>query len=1178
MKTCFNKGWEFLKLGIGSDLAGVRERQAGFEPVEIPHDWLIYNTANLYEDSRGWYRKKVNFEQKEGRRIFLYFEGIYMDSEVYVNGEKAWEWKNGYSSFEVEITPFLKGGEEEILVAANHQCPNSRWYSGAGIYRDVFVKVAEETCLVTDSLYVAAAPVKAAKEASKDTWQIKVSAEVSGSRALELPVNFVLKYKGREIARAAGVNADKAGVVTDRECGTENGENVKYAAAFELENPLIWDIDHPHLYEMEVLLENGEREETTFGLRTTEFSPREGFFLNGRHVKLNGVCEHHDLGCLGSAYFSAAMRRKMDILKEMGVNAIRTSHNMPSKDFMNLADEMGILVVTEAFDMWERSKTTYDYARFFKEWAEKDVASWVRRDRNHPSVIMWSIGNEIYDTHADERGRDLTGMLKARVEEHDPEGNAPVTFGSNFMPWENTQKCADIVKLAGYNYGEKYYEAHHEKYPDWVIYGSETASVVHSRGIYHFPLRQPLLADDDEQCSALGNSTTSWGAKSIERCIMNDRDAKYSMGQFIWTGFDYIGEPTPYHTKNSYFGQIDTAGFPKDAYYTFKAEWTDYHKAPMIHVFPYWDFNPGQLVDVRVCSNAPKVELFFNGQSLGVREIDHEAGQTLIQDWQIRYAPGEILAVAYDETGAEIARESRHSFGDSAKITLQADKDVVKVADKENATGGSDLIFVIVGMVDKDGNPVENAVDYVDVKVTGAGRLIGLDNGDSTDYDSYKGTRRKLFSGKLLAVIAAKETPGDIQVQVSGEGLESAELTLRAVECLSGEERNAAEQIGMDASGEAHRPAVFAENRTQPCQHDKVFIRKIEILSKQGQILNGDLREVEVQALIYPKTATCKDLSWSVTTEAGITSPIAKVEQREGRIYISARADGDFMVRCTADNGTGKVKLISQLDFRAEGLGEPFLNPYEFVSGGLYNRSVGEVSNGNEKGVASARDGVTKIGFADVDFGTFGADEITLPIFALDSAPHTIEIWEGMPEDEGSEKVADLVYQKPSIWNVYQPETYKLPRKFRGVTTLCMVLYDKVHIKGFSFAPLEKAYEKLTGADLEKVYGDSFERKGELVENIGNNVTLELGEMNFGEKGAEKVTLCGFTPLEKNTIHIRFTRDGETQVQIVEFTKAADYEEQSFKLETVRGTYTVEVVFLPGSNFNFGYIQFGNEK
>ena len=297
--------------------------------------------------------------------------------------------------------------------------------------------------------------------------------------------------------------------------------------------------------------------------------------------------------------------------------------------------------------------------------------------------------------------------------------------------------------MAGYNYGEKYYEEHHAEHPDWMMYGSETSSVVQSRGIYHFPLRQAVLSDEDEQCSSLGNSTTSWGAKSWQKCITDDRDPEYIWGQFIWTGFDYIGEPTPYHTKNSYFGQIDTAGFPKDSYYVFQAEWTDVKKAPMVHLFPYWDFNPGQMIDVQACTNAPSVELFVNGKSCGKQYIDHVHGLKLVPDWQVAYEPGTITAVAYDEYGAEIARDSHTSFGDSRRIVLSTDQNKM-TADCE------DMCFVEVSVLDEQGNPVENAADYVKAEISGPGRILGMDNGDSTDYDAYKTTVRKLFSGKLF--------------------------------------------------------------------------------------------------------------------------------------------------------------------------------------------------------------------------------------------------------------------------------------------------------------------------------------------------------------------------------------------------------------------------------------------
>ena len=440
---------------------------------------------------------------------------------------------------------------------------------------------------------------------------------------------------------------------------------------------------------------------------------------------------------------------------------------------MELSDELGMLIVSEAFDMWERKKTTYDYARFFPQWASHDVASWVRRDRNHPSLIMWSIGNEIYDTHADERGQVITRELMEMVLEHDFLGNAAITIGSNYMPWENARKCADIVKLAGYNYAEKYYDKHHLEHPDWIIYGSETSSTVQSRGIYHFPLSQSVLSDDDEQCSSLGNSSTSWGAKSTEKCIIDDRNASYSPGQFIWSGFDYIGEPTPYHTKNSYFGQLDTAGFKKDSFYIYQAEWTSYVDAPMVHIFPYWDFSDGQLIDVRVCSNAPFIELFFNNISQGKFHIDHENGDQLLGEWQLSYKEGTLRAVAYDENGFILAEDVKSSFKDAKTLVLTPDKYTI-------SADGKELVFVEISAIDKDGIPVENANNRVTISINGPGCLIGLDNGDSTDYDQYKGTDRRMFSGKLLAVIAATFEEGDIIIKAESESLKTAVLTLKA--------------------------------------------------------------------------------------------------------------------------------------------------------------------------------------------------------------------------------------------------------------------------------------------------------------------------------------------------------------------------------------------------------------
>lgn len=644
-KRKLSKGWQFSKQPLRSELAKVAAG-ADWIAVTLPHDWLIYDTRNLYENGEGWYRTRLRFDEVPvNELVFLRFEGVYMNSTLYVNGQVAGEWKYGYSTFEFDITPHLTAGENEIYMRVIHESPNSRWYSGAGIYRPVWLKTVPKTHIAADGLYIAA------RATEGQAWTVDVDAELHTAEAAGSGTKLKLRHS---ILDAAGTLV--AGQVTEV---TVQGElTVHTHSRLTVDQPLLWDISSPYLYSLQTELladdEVIEVEQERFGFRTLELDSDKGFFLNGRHVKINGVCQHHDLGALGAAVNKAALRRQFVLLQEMGVNAIRTAHNMPAVELMELADEMGLLIVSEAFDMWERSKTPYDYARFYPEWWKRDIASWVRRDRNHPSLLMWSIGNEIYDTHADSRGQELTRDLQEEVLVHDPRGNAFVTIGSNYMPWENAQKCADIVKVAGYNYAEKYYEQHHKEYPDWIIYGSETCSTVQSRGVYHFPLAQSVLADDDQQCSSLGNSSTSWGAKSTEACITADRDASFSLGQFLWTGFDYIGEPTPYHTKNSYFGQLDTAGFPKDSYYIYQAEWTDYRAHPMIHIFPYWDFSQDQLIDVRVCSNAPRIELFLNEVSQGSVDIDHAHGHKLLGEWQLPYADGVLRAVAYDEKGRSL--------------------------------------------------------------------------------------------------------------------------------------------------------------------------------------------------------------------------------------------------------------------------------------------------------------------------------------------------------------------------------------------------------------------------------------------------------------------------------------------------------------------------------------------
>lgn len=1151
-RKLFCNDWEFYKAAFGSDYS----EDFAFKPVDIPHDWLIYNTNDLYETSTGWYRKNFSYQKKEGIRTFIRFDGVYMDSKVYVNGALAGEWKYGYSAFMFDITDLVKDGENIITVRVDHHSPNSRWYSGAGIFRKVWLCESPEIRFGNDGIYITTSK-------QEDGWQVTVKAEML--RPVGTPLggirirNTIFDKDGKEVA---SYESDACG--TDISCIPEavRVKGVSYsltAQTMTVKDPELWDITSPVLYTMvsEILVDGGcvQRVSQKFGFRTIKFKCDSGFYLNGRHVKLHGSCEHHDNGCLGAVSNPAAIRRRFKKLRKMGINAIRTSHNMPAEEFMDIADETGMLILSEGFDMWERSKTDYDYARFFDEWVEKDVASWVRRDRNRPSIIGWSVGNEIFDTHADERGQEVTAWLKRLVRLHDPEGNGYVTFGSNYMQWENGQKCADILKLAGYNYGERLYEEHHAAHPDWMMYGSETASVVQSRGIYHFPLSETLLTDDDEQCSSLGNSCTGWGAKNTEACIIPDRDAEYCAGQFIWTGFDYIGEPTPYSTKNSYFGQFDTAGFAKDSAYVFRAEWTDYKTEPFVHIFPYWDFSDGLPCDVRVCSNAPRVELFKDGVSMGAYDIDHKHGKELTANYIIPYEKGELKAVAYDENGNIIAEDMQRSFGDAVRIEAVPDK-------TEILADGSDLVYIEISAFDKDGTFCANANNRVNVSVEGAARLMGLDNGDSTDYDQYKGTSRRLFSGKMLAVIGVADKTGEIKVTLTSKGLPDCVVTLDAVKAEYDSGTSSLENVG------------FAP--TECGRTDEIPVRKIELYTDTFT-LDKDNPEITVKYKALPANSDyADDIEFRVTNEKGITSNLAECEVTADSIKVKAKGDGSFWLRAMCKNGTERYHIISMLKFTAEGLGNALTDPYQFVIGGLFTRASDNISSGMKKGVGFAMGKVTSwAAYDNLDFGSAGSDTVTVQIWANTLDPVKISFYDGIPE-EGGKLLGTFCYHKEPEWMIFKPETFKLTRKLKGIETLCILTEDGFQVGGFNFEKVSREFAVNNAADADNIYGDKFTKGEKCVTEIGNNVMLDFGEFDFSEKQPSRLVISGKSPLALNSIHLILNgSEGESRI-LCEFRTddSENYAQKSFDISGISGKQKVSFAFLPGSNFDFEYFRF----
>ncbi len=603
-----------------ADLAPDTTREAALAaarmPVDLPHDALTGNTAQLYRDCDLWYFRTLTVTEAMLEQVVrLSFDGVYMDCDVWADDRLLCTHHYGYTSFQVDLTPVLHLGEVALAVCVRHRHPNSRWYTGAGIYWDVKLQVFPLRYLEPDGVYAVT------REITAELWQVEITAEIAGESEGEQVLHRLLDAFGQVVAQER---------TPDGKC------------CLTVCSPALWDVSRPVLYTLESSLP-GQVVTHRIGFRTVTFTPDRGMLLKHQPVKLHGVCLHHDLGALGAAFHRKAEERRLRIMQRMGVNALRTSHNPPAPQTLALCDELGILVVDEAFDTWRYSKGGYDYARFFDADWRGDVAAWVRRDRNHPCVIMWSIGNEILDTNVDPNAAALTAELTLEVTRHDPAQHARVTMGSNFMPWENARRCADQVALQGYNYGEKLYERHHQEHPNWVIYGSETSSMVSSRGIYHFPMDVNILSDEDLQCSDLGNSATSWGTQNLQKCIVDDLTTPYSLGQFLWAGMDYIGEPAPYHTRNSYFGMADTAWFPKEAYYRFQSAWT---KAPMVHIGVSWDWNMGQQIDIPVMTNAYAVSLYVNDFLLGTKLVDQSDPAASLPVWHAVFVPGKFHCIA----------------------------------------------------------------------------------------------------------------------------------------------------------------------------------------------------------------------------------------------------------------------------------------------------------------------------------------------------------------------------------------------------------------------------------------------------------------------------------------------------------------------------------------------------
>jgi beta-galactosidase len=774
-RLSFDAGWKFH---LGDDPAAGSPvfNDKPWRSLDLPHDWSIegeFSQNNSTGQQEGglpagiaWYRKTFKTSATPKDKVYIDFDGIYRNSEVFVNGHSLGKRPNGYTSFRYDLTPWLKKGADNVLAVRvdNSAQPNSRWYSGSGIYRHVWLEILPE------------APV------SIDQWGILASTGSLSERQGRLHVATTLKaiQPGQTATvRQTVYDANGRQLATGTLPYTSRDTLNTVQQDLVINAPQPWSPEHPNLYTLETSLLIGarlvDRQITRVGLREYRFDFRQGFMLNDRHLKIKGVCLHHDLGALGAAVNTAAMRRQLVILKEMGCNAIRTSHNPPAPEFLDLCDEMGFLVMDEAFDMWQKKKNKYDYSLDFAAWHRRDLEDQVKRDRNHPSVFIWSIGNEIREQF-DKSGIELTRELTAIVKANDP--TRPVTSAMTEPDTlENNIWQAGVLDVMGLNYNQLVYDSAQHKYGGQPFLATETTSAEASRGHYdmpsdsirHWPASAKVPAvgvNRDYTVSAYDNVSAYWGSTHEETWRIVKRNPFVS-GLFVWTGFDYLGEPTPYRwpARSSYFGIVDLAGFPKDIYYMYQSEWAS---KPVLHLLPHWNWKPGQLIDVwAYYSQASEVELFLNGRSLGIKRKE---GDELHVQWRVAFEPGVLKAVSRLR-GKTVLEEEIHTAGAPARLQLEVDRPTLHA-------DGNDLAYVTIRIADAGGHTVPDADTPLSVNLSGEGTLAGMDNGYQADLESFRGARHNAFNGLCLAIIRTKKKAGKITLHVSGPGLPPASITL----------------------------------------------------------------------------------------------------------------------------------------------------------------------------------------------------------------------------------------------------------------------------------------------------------------------------------------------------------------------------------------------------------------
>ncbi|WP_225871053.1 sugar-binding domain-containing protein [Pedobacter frigiditerrae] len=778
VRESFNKNWKFF-LGDEPKAKSTTFNDAKWRKLTLPHDWSIEGKFDEKNPAKpeggglptgiGWYRKDfiapANFQN---RITTIEFDGVYKNSEVWLNGQFIGKRPYGYISFAYDLSKYLKAGKNTIVVKVDNSAqPDSRWYSGSGIYRNVWLTSTSKVAIAH--------------------WGVKVDPQLStdGSKVL-VNVGTIIYNKTKQNQTGALINSiyDENGKLVKKSNSyflkLDTG-NLDMTTDLSIKNPILWSVAHPKQYKLVTeILQNGkviDSKTTLFGIRSFNFDAQKGFSLNGKSMKIQGVCLHHDLGALGAAVNVSAMERQLEIMKAMGVNAIRTAHNPPAPEFLDLCDKMGFLVMDEAFDMWAKKKNKNDYHLNFPNWHRTDLEDMVKRDINHPSIILWSIGNEIREQF-DSTGIALTKELVTIVKNLDR--TRPVISAlTETIAEKNFIYQAGALDIYGLNYNHKKYKDFPINYPNVKFLAAETTSALETRGYYDTAdsiRRWPkdgktkfTEGNKDWAASAYDNVSAYWGS-THEETLKEAKKYNHVSGIFVWTGFDYLGEPLPYAwpARSSYFGIVDLAGFPKDSYYLYQSEWTN---KPVLHILPHWNWSAGRSVEVwAYYNNADEVELYLNGKSLGKKS---KQGEDLHVMWKVNYEVGTLKAISR-KGGKEVLVREIKTAGAPAKIELIADRKNIKA-------DGKDLSFITVRVLDKDGSLVPNADNLVNFKIEGEGFIAGVDNGFQASLEPFKASYRKAFNGLCLAIIQAKEKAGTIKLTATSNGLASSSILITTV-------------------------------------------------------------------------------------------------------------------------------------------------------------------------------------------------------------------------------------------------------------------------------------------------------------------------------------------------------------------------------------------------------------